>query len=194
MRAGSIVGLSLLIGMTALVDSAAAEGARRAKAPAPEGPSLLSEFRFGFSAHDPWGRHDGGALASGEVLLPKPFTPADLFTSYFVPRPHVGGSLNFDTRSATAYAGLTWTVDITPRVFVEGSLGGALQNTPSHPAFAAPNLHASGCSGLFRESGSIGVRLSDKWSMTATVERLSNGACADSKGLTNVGARLGYAF
>ena len=28
---------------------------------------------------------------TGEILFAKPFTPADLFTSYFVPRPHVGG-------------------------------------------------------------------------------------------------------
>jgi lipid A 3-O-deacylase len=194
MRLGPIVGLSLSIGLAGLTAAGAAE-ARKPKPVAPDGPSLLSEFRFGFSAQDPWGPERGSANAAGEVLFAKPFTAADLFTSYFVPRPHVGGSLNFDTKTSYAYAGLTWTVDVTPRVFVEGSLGGALHNGSTDPRFTPPGRQALGCSPLFREAGSIGVRLSDKWSMTATVEHLSNGGtCADNRGLTNVGARLGYAF
>ena len=115
--------------------------------------------------------------------------------SYFVPRPHVGGALNFDTKTSYAYAGLTWAVDLTPRVFIEGSLSGAIHNGSTEGHLAPPGRQALGCSPLFREAGSIGVRLSDKWSMMATVERLSNGGtCGDNKGLTNVGARLGYSF
>jgi hypothetical protein len=166
-----------------------------AYAPAPASPGLLSEFRFGFSAQDPWGREAGSANLTGELLLAKPFTPADLFTSYFIPRPHVGGSLNFDNKTSFAYAGLTWTVDVTPRVFVEGSIGGALHNGSTNPFYTPSDRTALGCSPLFRESGSVGVRLSSNWSMMATVEHLSNaGACSENRGLTNVGARLGYAF
>jgi hypothetical protein len=41
----------------------------------------------------------------------------------------------------------------------------------------------------------VGVRLSTNWSLLATVERLSNvGLCTENKGLTNLGARLGYSF
>jgi len=193
MRVGPIVGLSLLIGAVGSTGAVGAE-AKKAKQAAPEPPSLLSEFRFGFSAQDPWGPEKGSANAAAELLLAKPFTAADLFTSYFIPRPHVGGSLNFDTKTSYAYAGLTWSLDITPRVFIEGSLGGAVHSGPTGD-FAPPGRQALGCSPLFREAGSIGVRLSDKWSMTATVEHLSNGGtCGENRGLTNVGARLGYSF
>ena len=97
-------------------------------------PSFLSEFRFGFSAQDPWGAEgrDGSANLTGEILFAKPFTASDLFTSYFIPRPHVGGSLNFDGQTSFAYAGLSWTIDVTPMLFVEGSLGGAFHNGKDH--------------------------------------------------------------
>ncbi len=66
-------------------------------------------------------------------MFAKPFTPADLFTSYFVPRPHLGGSVNFDGKTSYAYAGLTWSLDITSQFFVEGSVGGAVHNGDTHP-------------------------------------------------------------
>jgi hypothetical protein len=158
-------------------------------------PSLLSEFRLGFSAQDPWGPEgqDSSANLAGEILFAKPFTASDLFTSYFIPRPHVGGSLNFDGRTSFAYAGLSWTVDVTPDIFVEGSVGGAVHNGKDHPLAHRQEL---GCSPLFREAGSVGVRLSANWSVMATVEHLSNGGlCSEeNRGLTNVGARVGYSF
>src|SRR5215217_3522685 len=134
MRVSSAVGLSLLF---VAVDpgAAAAQARRRATSPPSQiqGPSLLSEFRFGFSAQDPWGPERGSGNATGELLFAKPFTPADLFASYFIPRPHVGGSVNFAGQTSFAYAGLTWSFDITERVFVEGSLGGAVHNGSTDP-------------------------------------------------------------
>lgn len=160
-------------------------------------PNLLSEFRFGFSAQDPWGPEgrDGSANLTGEILFDKPFTASDLFTSYFIPRPHIGGSLNFDDRTSFAYAGLSWTIDVTPNIFVEGSLGGAIHNGKGSPD-AFSERQALGCSPLFRESGSVGVRLSANWSLMATIEHLTDGGtCSDeNRGLTNVGARVGYSF
>jgi lipid A 3-O-deacylase len=156
--------------------------------------SFVSEVRLGGSAHDPWSPEQGSANLTGEILFAKPFTAADLFTSYFVPRPHVGGSLNFDDKTSFAYAGLTWTIDITPRFFVEGSFGGAIHNGETG-RIVPENRSALGCSPLFRESGSVGVRLSANWSVMATVEHLSNaGLCSQNRGLTNIGARLGYTF
>ena len=142
-------------------------------------------------------REQGSANATAEVLFAKPFTTADLFTSYFIPRPHLGGSLNFRGDTSFAYAGLTWTVDITQRIFVEASFGGAVHNgnTQSNPALIPVDRSALGCSPLFRESGSLGYRLTPNWSVMATIEHLSNaGACNQNRGLTNVGARLGYSF
>jgi hypothetical protein len=209
MRLVRIVGLCLLIaGLTPMVSlaadkTAASTGANSlpeglsAYAPLPPAPSFMSEFRFGLSAQNPSGAESGSANLTGEMLFSKPFTPADLFASYFVPRPHIGASLNLDQKTSFAYAGLTWTVDVTPRVFVEGSLGGAVHNgsTEHNPFYVPPSRAALGCSPLFRESGSVGIRLSSSWNLMATVEHLSNaGACSENRGLTNVGARFGYTF
>ncbi|HZH10631.1 MAG TPA: acyloxyacyl hydrolase [Microvirga sp.] len=184
--------LVLLMGSTGL----SAADARR-QSTASTQPSLLSEFRIGFSAQDPWGPEgrDGSANLTGEILLAKPFTASDLFTSYFIPRPHFGGSLNFDDRTSFAYTGLTWTFDVTPSVFVEGSLGGAFHNGKDRVTDPFSDRQSLGCSPLFRESGSVGVRLSANWSVIATIEHLSNaGSCSENRGLTNVGARVGYSF
>ena len=168
-----------------------------AYAPPSQPVSFVSELRIGGSAQDPWSPEKGSANVTGEILFQKPFTTADLFTSYFIPRPHLGGSINFRGDTSFAYAGLTWTVDITPRFFVEASFGGAVHNgnTDSNPAFIPPDRNALGCSPTFRESGSVGFRFTQNWSIMATIEHLSNaGICAQNRGLTNVGARIGYTF
>ena len=163
--------------------------------PLPPPPSFLSEVRVGGFAHDPWGPERNTASVSGEIVMQRPFTPADLFTSYFVPRPHVGGALNLGGKTNFAYSGLTWTVDLTRKLFVEGSIGGALHTGHTSDALAPAGRAALGCSPLFRESGSVGVRLSGQWSLMATVEHLTNGGlCEQNRGLTNIGARLGYSF
>jgi hypothetical protein len=197
MHISKAIGLSLVI-LSAGSSGVLGSDVKRvtASAQSPVQPSLLSEFRFGLSAQDPWGTEgrDGSANLTGEILFAKPFTASDLFTSYFIPRPHLGGSLNVDGGTSFAYAGLSWTFDVTPNLFVEGSLGGAVHNgKTSYNPFS--DQQALGCSPLFRESGSVGVRLSANWSVMATVEHLSSaGACSDDRGLTNIGARVGYSF
>jgi hypothetical protein len=198
MRISPAIGLSLLILFMGSAGVLASDFKRQANtSPASSQPSFLSEFRFGLSAQDPWGREgrDGSANLTGEILFDKPFTASDLFTSYFIPRPHIGGSLNFDGQTSFAYAGLSWAIDVTPNIFVEGSFGGAIHNgkDSSDPL---SDRQTMGCSPLFRESGSVGVRLSANWSLMATIEHLSDGGtCSDeNRGLTNVGARVGYSF
>jgi len=197
MRVGTVLGLSFLV---AAMGATGVSGADFKPSSGPgfsAQPSFISEFRFVLSAQDPWGSEgrDGSANLTGELLFAKPFTASDLFTSYFIPRPHIGGSLNLDGMTSFAYAGLTWTVDVTPNVFVEGSLGGAVHNGKGHSVNAFDRHQSPGCSPLFRESGSVGVRLSANWSLMATVEHLSNaGSCSENRGLTNIGARVGYSF
>ena len=210
MRFSRTAGLSSLTAVVSLITVAAATAAlgadiKQASAftqppvPLDQSRSFVSELRFGLSSQDPWGNEgqNGSANLTGEILFAKPFTASDLFTSYFIPRPHIGASINTNGRTSFAYAGLTWTIDITPNIFVEGSFGGAVHNgdTHSNPALVAPDRQALGCSPLFRESGSVGVRLSANWSVLATIEHLSNaGLCTQNRGLTNVGARVGYTF
>jgi lipid A 3-O-deacylase len=198
MRTSPAIGLSLLVLLMGSSGVLGSDFKRQANSSLPSSqPSLLSEFRFGLSAQDPWGREgrDASANLTGEILFDKPFTASDLFTSYFIPRPHIGGSLNFNDRTSFAYAGLSWTVDVTPNIFVEGSFGGAIHNGKDSPDRFS-DRQALGCSPLFRESGSVGVRLSANWNVMATIEHLSDGGtCSDeNRGLTNVGARVGYSF
>jgi len=188
-RAGSGVAFAFVAGV-----AQAADPVGPGFAPPLQPMSLVSELRIGGSAQDPWSRERGSGNITGEVLLRKPVAAANLFTSYFVPRPHLGTSLNAAGRTGFAYAGLTWTADLTPALFLETSLGGAVHNGATGERVAL-DQSALGCSPLFRESASLGVRLNARWSVVATVEHLTNaGACQQNRGLTNLGARLGYTF
>lgn len=190
--------LAMLGGMLALGSAAQAADLVPVGAPPVPGqvqalPAFLSEVRLGLSAHDPGGPESGTANLTGEILSVRPFTFANPDLNPLVPRLHLGGSVNFGGRTSFAYTGLTWTFDITPSVFIEGSLGGAVHNGETDPI---PAHHdALGCTALFRESGSVGIRVSENWSVMATLEHLSNaGLCSNNRGLTNVGLRVGYTF
>jgi hypothetical protein len=86
-------GLVLALALRAGAAEAAESGGPQRYSPPSQPVSLVSELRIGGSAQDPWSAEKGSANLTGEVLLAKPFTTGDLFTSYFVPRPHLGGSL-----------------------------------------------------------------------------------------------------
>jgi hypothetical protein len=155
--------------------------------------SFISEARLGVFGQGLWGEKGMGSVHT-EVLFAKPFTPADLFTSYFIPRPHIGSSLNLNGGGSVAFAGLTWNIDMTPQIFIEASLGGAIhsrhRDDPIRAAQASP-----GCSPSFRETASVGYRISERLSFAATLERYDNaGLCAEKRSLTNIGARIGYSF
>jgi lipid A 3-O-deacylase len=174
----------------------AADLAPPAYAPPTRPMGLISELRVGGSAQDPWSNERGTANVNGEVLFAKPALTADRFWSVFVPRATIGGSFNLAGRTSYGYVGATWTVDVTERVFVEGFFGGAAHDgATGSRAFIPPRFSALGCSPLFREAGAVGVRLSEHWSVMATIEHMSNaGACVENRGLTNVGAKIAYTF
>jgi lipid A 3-O-deacylase len=157
---------------------------------------ILSELRLGGSAQDPWSNERGTANFNGELLLAKPTLTEDRFWSVFVPRPTLGGSFNLAGRTSYGYVGATWTVDVTERIFVEGFFGAAFHDGATGPrAFVPPRLNALGCSPLFREAAALGFRLSERWSVMATVEHMSNaGLCVENRGLTTVGAKIAYTF
>ncbi|WP_349371207.1 acyloxyacyl hydrolase [Salinarimonas sp.] len=200
MRVPTVIATAFACCLGAGGASAADVGTTETPMPTPVGMrgGFLSEARFGVFSVDPFSE-DGAQAAAvhGELLFQRPFTPADLFASYFVPRPHIGGSLDLDGGVSFAFAGLTWSVDLGPRVFVEASLGGALQETRAS-AFTDAGLEdgvAAGCGPSLRESASVGYRISDAWSFVASVEHLSNnGLCDTPTSMTNFGARLGYSF
>jgi lipid A 3-O-deacylase len=164
-------------------------------APATETPSLSWEARIGAAVANPGGRESGLLNFSGEVVTPRVATLNDRFSAAFVPRFHLGSSVNFNG-TRYAYAGATWTVDLTKTVFVEASLAAALNDGKTGPIIPENRLNV-GCNTGTREAAALGVRLSDRWSLVATLEHFSTAGCSDGdkpRGPANVGARLGYTF
>ncbi len=154
---------------------------------------FLSELRLGLFSHDPWSPERGSADFSAEVLFQKPFIATSSWEPA-IPRLHLGGALNTDGKTSHLRAGLSWTFELTEKLFVEASLGGALHNGRTSRAVPA-NRNSLGCSAHFREAAGIGYRIDPRWSVIASVEHLSNaGLCRKNRGLTNLGVSLGYRF
>ncbi|SDN15957.1 Lipid A 3-O-deacylase (PagL) [Methylobacterium phyllostachyos] len=168
--------------------------------------SIVSEVRIGGSVQDPGsaeGKLPGFSKANvnGEILFAKPVISADPFWQAFVPRPTVGGSYNTGGRTSYAYLGATWTLEVFPetfnrRVFLDGFFGGVAHNGYTGPKDQTPyGFNTLGCSPMFREAAALGFRLTEHWSIMATVEHMSNaGLCANNRGLTNFGGKIGYTF
>ena len=109
-----------------------------------------------------------------------------LWNHFLRPRLHFGGSISTNGGTNLAYAGLTWEVFLTRRLFVEAAFGGAIHDGPDNDFVFSVN---------FRESASVGVMLSDRWDIMATVDHMSNANLRDeNRGLTTVGLRLGRKF
>lgn len=114
--------------------------------------------------------------------------------SWYVPRLHVGATINTEDSPSHGYAGFSWTVDVTDWMFVEATFGGGVHNGDTGPS-APPGESPLGCSVLFRESASLGFRFNENWSVMGTIEHLSNaGLCDANRGITEAGARIGYRF
>jgi hypothetical protein len=161
--------------------------------PPPEATYFVSEIRLGVFAHDPWSPENGSADINGEILSIKPF-PGDSDLALAIPRLHLGGTVSTVGKTSTLYGGFTWSLDLSPKVFLEASLGGAFNNG-STGVYVPVDRNALGCNWSFRESASLGFRLTEQVSLMGTVEHYSNaGVCDRNRGLTNVGIRLGYSF
>ncbi|WP_158306617.1 acyloxyacyl hydrolase [Polymorphum gilvum] len=188
----SAVGQILASGLCLLAISGAA-GAADLTAPTPRS-AVVSEVRGGLLYHDLLGKEPGVDL-NAEFLSRWGgfgFVVPGLDT-FAMLRPHIGASLNLMGDTSMIYAGYTLTVDVTDRLFVEGSFGGMVHNG-YHDTTKRDRLEL-GCSLLFRESAAVGLRLTERLNVTATIEHSSNnGECAPNNGLTNAGVRLGYAF
>lgn len=154
---------------------------------------FVSEVRFGLFAHDPWSPERSSADVQAQVLFAKPIGNLGIW-DLVIPRPHLGGALNTDGKTSYLHAGLTWTLDVSDKIYLEASLGGALHNGKTTGVVPA-NRSALGCAAHFREAVGIGYRIDARWSVTGSLEHLSNaGLCSRNRGLTNAGVMLGYRF
>jgi lipid A 3-O-deacylase len=153
---------------------------------------VLDEVRGGifvFGVDDP---PEGPSVSVNLEILSSRLPVGD--QGWYVPRLHVGTTINTEDAPSHAYAGLSWTVDVTDWMFVEASLGGGVHNGDTSST-ATPGESPLGCPVLFRESASLGFRISEEWSVMGTVEHLSNaGLCDGNRGITEAGVRVGYTF
>jgi lipid A 3-O-deacylase len=153
------------------------------------------EARIGAAVANPGGRESGLLNFNGELVTPRAFALSDRISAALVPRFHLGASVNFNG-TRYAYAGATWTVDLTKAVFVEASLGAAINDGKTGGVVPENRLNV-GCGTGSREAAALGLRLNDRWSLVATLEHFSPLGCSDrdkSRGPANFGAKLGYTF
>ncbi|MBC8049668.1 MAG: acyloxyacyl hydrolase [Chitinophagales bacterium] len=151
----------------------------------------IDEIRFGLLLHDAEeSNSEDGVDLNLEVLFGRVGHARGNFLDHFLmPRPHIGANINFNGDTSMGYFGFTWDTKLTERLFFETSFGGAIHDGAHDDKDEA----AFGCAVNFRESGSLGVALSEQWRMLLTIEHMSNaGLCGDNDGLTNAGVRLGY--
>ncbi|OWZ93196.1 acyloxyacyl hydrolase [Sinorhizobium sp. LM21] len=143
------------------------------------------------------GKQEDGVFPSFTLYF-DPFNAdgaADLGEKLLRPRVYTGAAVATSSNGVNqAYAGLSWTFDMTQRLFVEFGAGGTVHDGDlDDPNGSGPQL---GCRFLFREYAAAGVRLDEHWNVSATVEHASHANLCDgpNNGLTRAGLALGYKF
>jgi lipid A 3-O-deacylase len=160
---------------------------------------LVDEVKIGGLAHDVTflGRHvESGADLNIEML----FTPPDFLSVIGSPRPHIGADINTSGNTSDGYFGLTWGISLiqslfqpNDKVFLNGSLGGAIQD--GHIDTAPPGRKRLGSRILFRESAELGYQFTPTLSISALLDHISNANLGrHNAGITSAGARLGIKF
>jgi len=166
-----------------------------------EAGRFVDEVRVGALAHGGggWSPDKGQGVAINFEAL---FASPDFLRMIGSPRPHIGASIALDSGGVSqVYAGFEWKAHLARRVFVAGSLGGAIHDGETDafdPAVDLARLNNTlflGCRALFRLGADLGYDLNDRISASLHWEHISNaGLCDNNEGLDNVGIRLGLSF
>ncbi|MGK9050857.1 acyloxyacyl hydrolase [Neorhizobium sp. CSC1952] len=156
---------------------------------------IFDEARFGVLASIDDGHHEDGVFATGMLFFdPWSHDEAQGIDKLLRPRIHVGGSLSTADETSQVYAGLSWTADLTDRLFLEVGVGGAIHDGDlDDDGGSGPAL---GCRLLFHEYAAAGFKLTDNWRIAAQVEHSSHAELCDgpNDGLSHAGVMLGYKF
>ena len=149
----------------------------------------------GFSSVN--GPEYGKASVDVAFILPKPkFDLPPGMPDYAVPRIQFGGMFNVSGGTSFAYADLLWTLNITPRWFLEPYVGGAIHNGQLDGP--DPGKASLGCRANIHAGANFGYRIDQHWSVMATFDHISNAkalsGCVTNQGLNLGGLRVGYAF
>lgn len=176
--------------------AAAAAGALVAMSmPASAGDDWIDEVRLGVYDHNTPAFGTRHETSNPDINAEALFNSPDWLSWAFAPRPIVGANISTGGGTSIGYAGLAWTWDFTPSLFLEGSFGGAIHNGHTSEPTGSRDRNNYGCRVMFHESASLGYRLTSSTSVMLTVDHMSNASLCDSNpGLTDAGVRLGYAF
>lgn len=155
----------------------------------------FDELRFGVSASiQSGGTHEDGLFTTATVF----FDPlgadqaSTLKDRVLHPRLHAGAIVSTSGETDQVFAGLTWTIDVTDRLFIDLGFGGALNNGTLHDSHDGPSV---GCHALFHESLAAGFKLDPNWRLMATIDHSSNAnLCHDNDGLSYAGLSIGRKF
>jgi hypothetical protein len=109
------------------------------------------------------------------------------------PRPMIGFNINTGDDTNTFYAGLTWTFNISDRIFFDWGMGGTVHD--GETGGSRPDKKELGSSVLFYLAAGIGYRLTEHHAISIRLDHMSNATLADDNdGLDTVGIRYSYRF
>jgi lipid A 3-O-deacylase len=165
-------------------------------------PGSQFEARFGVFAAGIGSVEQGTADLNGSFLTPRLNVGAPGYLAYLLPRFQLGGAVNLSGRTSFAYFDAAFTLPITQWLFFEPFVGGAIHNGS---VTATPTLSGLGCPLLFHAGVSVGIPITERWSVLGSFEHLSNGkgfgvdcgtnqSPGTNQGLNNYGLSVGYAF
>ena len=162
-------------------------------APCVTAGDLVDEVRLGVSGVIAGkSAEDKGVVGSAEVFI-APFHSSQTGVAKVLlePRVQVGVSGGADATDQ-AYLGLNWHLPITETFFAEVGAGGTVHNG-NLDSGTGPRL---GCRFLFREHAALGMQVSEKVRVMATVDHSSNAGLCDgpNDGLTHAGLAVGVKF
>lgn len=167
---------------------AAGPGAVRAE---PVG-GIISDIRVGVFAHNVpllGPRRETGVNLNAEIQFVSP----QFLRWALMPRPHVGAHVNLWGDTSQFYAGLTWTIPLGERFFMDVFGGGALHT--GRLRSTDPDRLSLGSRGLFRVGLEIGWQLGDGHSISVMYDHVSNARLArPNNGLDTAGIRYGIRF
>jgi len=191
---------------------------RRAAAPKSSSRSFISEVVLGGVIHDPG--QDNNEANTWDVNLEIIFRKVTLATFenrylrfLFSPNPILGGSINNEDETHTAYIALNWQHQFENKFFLAGSFGFAVHTgnldqaerqcapaegciLPGNRAFVNTGEVTLGSRILFRESVELGYRVAQRHGISVYFAHVSNASLfdKDNDGMNFLGLRYRYSF
>jgi lipid A 3-O-deacylase len=158
--------------------------------------TVFDELRFGASASVQGGNsHEEGIFPDITVFFdPFGLDEANGWQQELArPRLQIGTSIGTKGSATQVFAGLSWQVDFTEKLFAEAGFGAVWHNGDLTNSSDGPDL---GCRFLFHEYVGAGYRFNAHWNVTAQVAHSSHANLCDgpNSGMTRAGLQLGYKF